>query len=49
MNNIKKLNDTNLAEDEIKNYQDDLQKLTDSFILNITEISKKKENEILQI
>ena len=49
MNNIKKLNDMNLAEDEIKNHQDDLQKLTDSFILNITEISKKKENEILQI
>ena len=49
MNNIKKLNEQNIAEDDIKKYQDDLQKLTDAFILDISEISKKKENEILQI
>ena len=49
MNSIKKLNEQNIAEDDIKKYQDDLQKLTDAFILDISEISKKKENEILQI
>ena len=49
MNSIKKLNEQNIAEDDIKKYQDDLRKLTDAFILDISEISKKKENEILQI
>ena len=49
MNNIKKLNEQNIAEDDIKKYQDNLQKLTDAFIFDISEISKKKENEILQI
>tara|TARA_E500000178_G_scaffold332755_1_gene366953 strand:- start:402 stop:956 length:555 start_codon:yes stop_codon:yes gene_type:complete len=49
MNSIKKLSNENIPEDEIKNHQDDLQKLTDSFIDNISDKSKIKENEILQI
>ena len=49
MNFIKKLSNQNTPEDEVKILQDDLQKLTDSYIETITEKSKNKENEILQI
>ena len=48
MNNLKKLNDE-VAEDEVKKFQGDIQKLTDDFVVNINDISKSKENEILQI
>ena len=49
MNFIKKLSSQSTPEDEIKILQDDLQKLTDSYIEIISEKSKNKENEILQI
>ena len=49
MNNIKKLSNENMPEDQIKKIQDDIQILTDNFVKNINEISKNKENEILQI
>ena len=49
MNLIKKLSNQNTPEDEVKILQDDLQKLTDTYIETITEKSKNKENEILQI
>ena len=49
MNFIKKFSAQNTPEDEIKIIQDDLQKLTDSYIESISEKSKNKENEILQI
>ena len=49
MNFIKKLSSQNKPEDEVKILQDDLQKLTDTFINAISEKSKNKENEILQI
>ena len=49
MNFIKKFSSQNTPEDEIKIIQDDLQKLTDSYIEIISEKSKNKENEILQI
>ena len=49
MNFIKKFTSQNTPEDEIKKIQDDLQKLTDSYIETIAEKSKNKENEILQI
>ena len=49
MNFIKKLSSQSTPEDEIKIIQDDLQKLTDSYIETISEKSKNKENEILQI
>ena len=48
MNYLKKLND-DLAEDEVKKFQGDIQKLTDDFVVNINDMSKSKENEILQI
>ena len=49
MNFIKKLSSQSTPEDEIKIIQDELQKLTDSYIETISEKSKNKENEILQI
>ena len=49
MNYIKKYTSQNTPEDENKKIQDDLQKLTDSYIETIAEKSKNKENEILQI
>ena len=49
MNFIKKFSSQSIPEDEIKIIQDDLQKLTDSYIETISEKSKNKENEILQI
>ena len=49
MNLIKKLSNQNTPEDEVKILQDDLQKLTDSYTETISEKSKNKENEILQI
>ena len=49
MNFIKKLSSQSAPEDEIKIHQDNLQKLTDSYIEIISEKSKNKENEILQI
>ena len=48
MNNLKKLNE-DIAEDAIKKFQENIQKLTDEFVMNISEVSKNKENEILQI
>jgi len=48
MSYLKKLNDE-IAEDEIKKFQGDIQKLTDDFVENINDLSKNKENEILQI
>ena len=49
MNSVKKLTNENFPEDEIKTLQDDLQKLTDTYIEKISEKCKNKENEILQI
>ena len=49
MNLIKKLSSQSAPEDEIKLLQDDHQKLTDSYTETISEKSKNKENEILQI
>ena len=48
MSYLKKLNDE-VAEDEIKKIQSDIQKLTDNYVENINDVSKQKENEILQI
>ena len=49
MNFIKKFSSQSTPEDEIKTIQDDLQRLTDSYIEIISEKSKNKEKEILQI
>ena len=49
MNSVRKLSVENVPEDEIKVLQDDLQKLTDTYIEKISEKCKNKEYEILQI
>ena len=49
MNFIKKLSSQSTPEDEIKILQDDLQELTNSYTDTVSEKSKNKENEILQI
>lgn len=47
---VKKLQkDTKLTEDEAKKTHDETQKLTDSYILKVDEILKKKEAEITEI
>ena len=38
-----------LSIDESKKYQDEIQKLTDKFILKIDDLSKQKESEILKV
>ena len=50
MNNLKKLSqDENIPEDEVKELQDKIQKLIDKFVLNINDLSKTKEEDILKI
>jgi ribosome recycling factor len=38
-----------LSEDEVKRAQERLQKLTDSFIAQVDEVGRRKENEILEV
>ena len=45
----KKLKDKLISEDENKNYEKNIQKLTDDNIINIDKILSEKEKEILQI
>ncbi len=45
----KKLKDKIISEDDNKNFEKDIQKLTDTNIENIEKISSDKEKEILQI
>ena len=45
----KKLKDKIISEDDNKNFEKDIQKLTDTNIENIEKISSEKEKEILQI
>ena len=45
----KKLKDKKISEDENKNYEKNIQKLTDSNIENIDKILSDKEKEIIQI
>ena len=50
MNILKKSShDENIPEDEVKVLQDDIQKLTDKFVLNVNEVSKTKEEDIMKI
>ena len=50
MNNLKKKTaEGTISEDEIKEIQDKIQKLTDEHVNNISNICKNKENEIMQI
>ena len=45
----KKLKDKNISEDQFKNYEKIIQKITDSSIETIEKISSDKEKEIIQI
>lgn len=38
-----------ISEDELRGYNDDVQKLTDNFIAKIDELTKEKEEEILSV
>lgn len=38
-----------ITEDDLRSYQDDVQKLTDQYIAKIDELAKEKENEIMEI
>ncbi len=38
-----------ISEDDMKNGEEDLQKLTDKFIEEVTELGKKKEAEIMEV
>jgi ribosome recycling factor len=46
---LKKIKDSGISEDEIKRKADDLQKLTDRYIKEIDTAIKEKEKEILEI
>lgn len=47
---LKKLEkDGDITEDELRREGDEIQKLTDSYIVKIDEIAKDKENEIMEI
>ena len=49
MNILKSSQDENIPEDEVKVIQDSIQKLTDKFVLNVNEVSKTKEEDIMKI
>jgi ribosome recycling factor len=50
LNHLKKLEkDKEISQDEQKRAQDQLQKLTDSFIADIDQIGKDKEKELLEV
>lgn len=38
-----------ISEDDMKNGEEDLQKLTDKFIEEVTELGRKKESEIMEV
>lgn len=46
---IKKLEKTEISEDESKRYQDDIQKLTDKYIAESDKVLAAKEKEILEV
>jgi len=46
---IKKLEKTEISEDESKRYQDDIQKLTDKYIAESDKVLATKEKEILEV
>ena len=46
---IKKLKDKEISEDQNKNFEKNIQKITDTNIENIEKILSEKEKEIIQI
>ena len=50
MSLLKKVkNEENIPEDEVKSIQENIQQLTDKYVLSITDVSKKKEDDIMKI
>ena len=50
MSNLKKISqDENIPEDEVKELQDKIQNLIDKFVININDLSKAKEEDVLKI
>ncbi|WP_243289848.1 ribosome recycling factor [Bacillus sp. FJAT-47783] len=47
---LKKLEkDGEITEDELRSYQDDVQKLTDTYVSKVDETTKEKEKEIMEV
>lgn len=46
---IKKLEKTDISEDESRRYQDDIQKTTDKFIAEVDKVLASKEKEIMEV
>jgi len=47
---LKKLEkEKHLSQDDVKRFQDEVQKLTDSFIVNVDEVLSHKEKEIMEV
>ncbi|ACA39185.1 conserved hypothetical protein [Lysinibacillus sphaericus C3-41] len=38
-----------ITEDDLRGYGDDIQKLTDEFIVKVDQVTKDKEKEILEV
>jgi len=49
MEEVKKLADTSLSEDEVKRLEKEIQKLTDEFVERIDSMLARKEEELMQI
>jgi len=41
--------DQHLSEDDVKKFHDEIQRMTDSFIVKVDEVLKHKENEIMEV
>lgn len=41
--------ESEISEDQMHNWQDDVQKFTDAFIKELDELLEKKEQEIMQV
>ncbi|WP_338555989.1 ribosome recycling factor [Paenibacillus sp. KS-LC4] len=46
---VKKLEKTDISEDESRRHQDDIQKLTDRFIVEVDKVLVAKEKEIMEV
>ncbi|TFG79585.1 MAG: ribosome recycling factor [Spirochaetales bacterium] len=49
IDDMKKLKDSGMPEDTVKKAEDELQKLTDSYVAQINKVLEEKEKEILEV
>lgn len=49
MDELKKLKNGDITEDELRSFEKDVQKLTDDSIKNIDAITAEKEQELLEV